>query len=96
MSVKAEKSGRDWKDFFDNDLTREWSFGIILNPADQKAAGQKKNKKEFFWRPWHEEKESYNSQLRQLERACSLKIDQRTDKREYLVVEDNQEKLRLF
>ena len=31
--------------------------------------------------------ESYNSQTRQLERAtnCSLKIDQRTDKREYPV-----------
>ena len=51
------------------------------------AVKWKKKIKNIFERTWQDEFESYNSQTRQLERAtnCSLKIDQRTDKREYPV-----------
>ena len=74
-------------------MTREKSFGIILNPVAMNATPPEEKKSEGTWQ---KVESSYNSQLRQLERARSLKIDQRTDKREYLVIEDNQEKLRLF
>ena len=58
------------------------------HPCRREAAVKWKKKiKNIFKRTWQDEFESYNSQTRQLERAtnCSLKIDQRTDKREYPV-----------
>ena len=71
-------------------LTVENSSSKIPHPASSESrSGQVKKKKikNIFKNTWQDEFESYNSQTRQLERAtkCSLKIDQRTDKREYPV-----------
>ena len=70
-------------------LTVENSSSNIPHPASSESrSGQvKKENKNIFKNTWQDEFESYNSQTRQLERAtkCSLKIDQRTDKREYPV-----------
>ena len=70
-------------------LTVENSSSKIPLPvwARAQASQAKKKIKNIFKRTWQDEFESYNSQTRQLERAtnCSLKIDQRTDKREYPV-----------
>ena len=49
-------------------------------------------KKEIFQKAWQKEFGSYNSQTYRSKERCSLKIDWWTDKREYLVIEDNQER----
>ena len=70
-------------------LTVEKSASKIPHPASSESAKRSSEKriKNIFEKAWQREFESYNSQTRQLERAtnCSLKIDQRTDKREYPV-----------
>ena len=77
------------KNFSTRLLTVENSSSKIPLPvwARAQASQVKKKIKNIFEKTWQDEFESYNSQTRQLERAtkCSLKIDQRTDKREYPV-----------